>query len=249
MLAAAQVAEAEVVYTPANTPILVNQPVPLDLNNDGIVDFTLSNNYRANDKPQSCTICSFFEHASLKATPAQSGNFVWGTSTMGTGHAAKAAKRKRESKTHQVAVPLPWGVVVGQGHGRNFEVQNMMVSSSATQLFGGFYSTRQYGEWGRGRKFEGPYLGFKFTVGGQVHYGWARVAVKITFPLDVTATLTGYAYETVANRPIITGFTAGTLDEAAGVESEVESTQAPGAATLGQLARGAANLSAGRASQ
>lgn len=249
ILGAVQPAEAEVVYTPANTPILVNHPLPLDLNNDGLVDFTLSNNYRAAAKPLSCTVCSFFEHASLKVGPAQSANFIWGTSSVGSGHATKARRRKRETKTLEVPVPLPWGVVVGKGPGRTFKAEEMvMASTSASYFFGGAYSTRQYGAWGRGRKFTGPYLGFKFTVDGQTHYGWARVAVQIKVPLEITATLTGYAYETVPNRPIATGFTKGSLDEAAGMETQAKS-QPSGPATLGQLAHGVGSIAAWRSGE
>ncbi len=49
------------------------------------------------------------------------------------------------------------------------------------------------------------YLGLKFLIKGKTHYGWARLNVTITN--EVNATLTGYAYETVANKPIVTGKT------------------------------------------
>jgi len=64
------------------------------------------------------------------------------------------------------------------------------------------------------------YLGLQFVIKGQVHYGWARLTV--IFPPQpsrgILATLTGYAYETIPNKPIITGKTKGpdviTLDPA-----------------------------------
>ena len=48
------------------------------------------------------------------------------------------------------------------------------------------------------------YLGLKFYVKGKAHYGWARLKTTACH-----ATLTGYAYETIPNKPIITGKTKG----------------------------------------
>ena len=41
VLASAQAAEAKIVYTPANVTLNEGQPLPVDLNHDGIVDFFL----------------------------------------------------------------------------------------------------------------------------------------------------------------------------------------------------------------
>jgi len=65
------------------------------------------------------------------------------------------------------------------------------------------------------------YLGLKFFIDGQVHYGWARLNVTVA-NRTIKAVLTGYAYETIPNKPIITGKTHG--------ENEP---------TLGRLAQGA----------
>jgi hypothetical protein len=74
------------------------------------------------------------------------------------------------------------------------------------------------------------YLGIKFKIKGKTHYGWARLSVKVQLPLTITATLTGYAYETIPNRPIIAGRTKGADDGADPVDST------PG--TLGDLGLG-----------
>jgi hypothetical protein len=72
------------------------------------------------------------------------------------------------------------------------------------------------------------YLGLKFAMNGEVHYGWARLSVTVTEQkFRITAILTGYAYETVPDKPIIAGKTKG---------PDVITVQ-PG--TLGHLARGA----------
>jgi len=84
------------------------------------------------------------------------------------------------------------------------------------------------------------YLGVKFQIGGQTHYGWARFTVKVTkSPINIFAELTGYAYETVPNMPIIAGKTSG--DAAGGIPEALNApSRAP--AALGILARGAPAL-------
>jgi hypothetical protein len=74
------------------------------------------------------------------------------------------------------------------------------------------------------------YLGLKFQIKGGTHYGWARLNVTGKGYGSIVATLTGYAYETIANMPIIAGKTHG-KDEA----------------TLGHLATGASAIPAWRA--
>lgn len=89
-----------------------------------------------------------------------------------------------------------------------------------------------YGPWANGGKgVKDRYLGLEFRINGnETHYGWARLTVKVTksYPF-FTTTLTGYAYETIPNKPIITGKTHG-KDEA----------------TLGHLAAGALAIPAWR---
>ena len=50
------------------------------------------------------------------------------------------------------------------------------------------------------------YLGLKFTIQGKVHFGWARFNVSCN-KFKISALLTGYAYETIPNKPIVTGIT------------------------------------------
>jgi len=86
------------------------------------------------------------------------------------------------------------------------------------------------GKWNNVQK---RYLGLKFTIHGQTHFGWARLNTTCNL-YKVDAVLTGYAYETVGNKPIITGKTKG--PDVITVEP----------ASLGHLARGASALSAWR---
>jgi hypothetical protein len=55
------------------------------------------------------------------------------------------------------------------------------------------------------------YLGIKFKIGADYHYGWARITVETSTSKSqaFTATLTGYAYETVPGKAIVAGATTG----------------------------------------
>jgi hypothetical protein len=77
--------------------------------------------------------------------------------------------------------------------------------------FGGTsHKTVWYGQWANGGKgLKNGYLGLKFMLSGKVHYGWARVSLTIKNNRFNTATLTGYAFETIPNKSIIIGKTHG----------------------------------------
>jgi hypothetical protein len=70
-------------------------------------------------------------------------------------------------------------------------------------------------------------------IGGEVHYGWARVAVKADL-FSITATLTGYAYETNPNQMILSGFTSGNVTQSTEQDSSIPEAKAAQSATLGQ---------------
>jgi hypothetical protein len=74
-----------------------------------------------------------------------------------------------------------------------------------------------------------------------MHFGWARVKLSINaHTRAIAATLTGYAFETIPGKAIITGATKGP-DEVEPNASFGMPTPEP--ATLGALAMGAARLS------
>jgi hypothetical protein len=216
MLAWTQPAGAEVVYTPTTLEIGAGQgPVNLDLNNDGVVDFYLSNF----DYGCFHNTCGF----DLNVAPAQEGNAIWAM---------------RDGR-FLVATPAFEGVVIAPE--RNFKTELIYLDFFQWR-YG--YPTESYGWWGKGKPFAGPYLGLKFGIEGEVHYGWARLKVKADRSgntLTITATLTGYAYETVPNRPIITGMTHVTLDpdEIHMNPAALEGSTTSRPSTLGRLALGA----------
>jgi hypothetical protein len=97
------------------------------------------------------------------------------------------------SGSRRLAYALSSGVKVGPN--------SLMFEPLHYSMWGyGNFSTGP-NSWGQWQNVQNKYLGLKFSARGKVHYGWARLS---TTPDTV---LTGYAYETIPNRPIITGKT------------------------------------------
>jgi hypothetical protein len=114
---------------------------------------------------------------------------------------------------------LPAGFLVGPG--QHWYSGGVMASYSAGR-FGG--------DWQNGPKAVKGYLGLMFRIKSDIHYGWARLTVDGGSGPCFAVTLTGYAYETIVNKPIITGKTKG---------SDVITVQP---ASLGHLAAGASAI-------
>ena len=82
------------------------------------------------------------------------------------------------------------------------------------------------------------YLGLRFKIAGKIHYGWARLSVQVTSS-SITATLTGYAYETLPNKSIRTGQTKGRNDDTSAAQFDSPALES---AMLGRLAMGSSGL-------
>jgi len=89
------------------------------------------------------------------------------------------------------------------------------------------------------------YLGLKFSVNGKIHYGWARLSVSVHEQVyGISGVLTGYAYETIPNKPIITSKTQGTEEGSDGEANPATLDKSTlQSANLGLLAAGAPGLS------
>jgi hypothetical protein len=94
------------------------------------------------------------------------------------------------------------------------------------------------------------YLGLKFTINGKTHFGWARLNVTCITTFSnhqITGLLTGYAYETIPNKRIVTG-----VKKSQQAIASVRTAPAPDAATarvqttLGLLAQGSAGVATWR---
>jgi hypothetical protein len=145
----------------------------------------------------------------LWIAPAAGANEIWGHTRSGIGSASA----------------LFAGVRVGPSPHFSAGNRDMAVSGSTR----GVRHPLTFGPW---VNVTNRYLGLKFKIKGKVHYGWARLNVAAA-NMVVTGTLTGYAYETVPGKALLTGKKKGT-DGANDTRAEQ--------GTLGDLAQGATGL-------
>lgn len=216
ILALAQPAAGEVVFTPTHQKIAYNSTLALDLNGDGVVDFNFQ--------------CTSFAGGAVRVPGAKTYTFNSDAGMLVFGAAksdlAWGGQQEYNGRPISVASALPTGVEIGPG-GKFGASNNWMGGISATDGEPPNY----WGPWApEGGNVKGGYVGLQFVIDGGIHYGWARFNVQIRQPHHgkVQAVLTGYAYETEPNTPILTG-------KIKGPESAETKT-----GTLGQLALGAA---------
>jgi hypothetical protein len=220
MLASAPASEAKVVYTPAHV-VIAGGGYLLDLNHDGVNDFNLNLNGTTNGHSNS---------EFLSAQPIASGNLIWGQGQVKFGFRPRVA-----------AFDLPAGVRLGP--------DNEEAQPNGSKLLAGYYHFGTTGglsghgtggDWAKG--VSDRYLGFAFSINGETHFGWARLNVTMTKFHVIHALLTGYAYETVANKAIVTGKTS---DESVIQQASLApsgATVQPQHASLGALAFGVSGL-------
>jgi hypothetical protein len=156
-------------------------------------------------------------YGTLAVVQARKANEIWGV----------------QSKGLLCAGALPKGIRVGP-KGRFQEDPTtglVMAFSNPDTYFGRWFHVKQ------------AYLGLKFVIKGKTHFGWARV--KLNVKGQITATLTGYAYETIPNKPIVTGETRSTDGTSKDEQPNPAALAAPIAKPdrLGLLALGSSGLS------
>ena len=181
LLALAWPAQAKIVYTKVNVQIPSNSSYNLDLNNDGVTDFTITTAY-SYSKCQGPGGGGFKMYFSVGETPA-------------SGNGAEGSPPAR----------LMNGDLIGPSQ----------------TFYGGTgsmaYLYKQYcqGNEIRSGNWPGQHgdLGLSFQINGETHYGWAHLIV--TNGSSTAATLTGYAYESIANMPIDAGKSNGADDDSA----------------------------------
>jgi hypothetical protein len=206
MLALAHPADAKVIYTPAN------KTLPKCLFNRDRPCFRLDLNH---DNIIDFRIPWFFDSksAALSIRPAKykTKNRIWGTLS------SAVCTTTQHKHPLYVASALNSGVSLGPNslkfQAKHYKMWGVGHGGSGTCNWGQWYGVQKY-------------VGLMFYIKGNIHYGWARL--DATFPKPK---LTGYAYETIPGKPIITGKTKGpdviTLERG----------------SLGRLARGSAGRS------
>jgi hypothetical protein len=231
-LALAKPAEAKIIYTPAHLKIATT--TYLDLNHDGINDFRLVQTNHV----QCFGICS-----STGRIPDTGG--TWFTARLGI-YGSFAG--------NQIAGQQPFAAALQPGEPvgvtREFPGGNKMVEASGIDESVSWTTGPWRGPSGRGIIKNG-YLGLKFIVNGQTHYGWARLTIKVLQGCcagikSVDALLTGYAFETETNKPILAGQESEDVLNTRAAYSGARSESTVGQSSLGLLAQGAAGLVAWR---
>ena len=213
LLALASPAKAEVVITKTQLPVTHSAPVFLDLNKDGIPDFKFTNvSGRTSYFYDSFKVC-----ADLCGMP---GNEVVG----GKGN------------VFIYASALGRGAKIGPSDHFSTFFNGVTVEGSFGDYLSGRTEREVFGKWGNDP--QNRYLGVKFRIKGAIHYGWVRLAVKSRNMLSISATITGYAYETIPNKPIV----AGTAETASVDAQTKDSVSDRGGPSLGMLAAGADGL-------
>jgi hypothetical protein len=155
----------------------------------------------------------------LNVLPQSKNNAIWGT-----GGSASA---------------LGSGVTIGASG--KLRPGNALMGKAAFYAWAYYASYGSAGPW---KLVTRGYLGFQFRIQGEVHYGWARVNVAATNK-GMYAAVNEYAYETVANKPIVTGDTGGgarSRRKQRGGSGLMKSAPSP-QGSLGNLAAGAAGAS------
>lgn len=212
VLALASPASGEVVITKTNLIVGFggNTPVSIDLNHDGINDFQFQWNIAGYDH-------SFY--GTLAVSPLTGGKAVGGN----------------RGPMGPYASALVRGANIGpSAHFSSSAAQGQLIIERSTGSVSASSHYTDFGQWGK--VGSNRYLGVKFLIKGQIHYGWVRLSVNNS--LRNTATITAFAYETVANKKIAAGTTT------ASAETQAKTT-APekGRPSLGMLAMGADGLS------
>lgn len=216
-------AEAKIVYTPAHEKLSSNE-FALDLNHDGVTDFTLIGQFIYGRG----TRCGVFVTA-----PGGEGavNKVWGNQEVKVGWFSSVA-----------AFALPAGVMIGP--------KGLGAQPAGLKMLGQFFyniGTGQgtyrgyYGPWANdGKGVTNRFLGLAFVINGETHYGWARLnqgGYKAC-----TGLLTGFAYETTPNKAIATGQTSEDSSEEKAGQAPANSSAEVRTAMLGMLAWGSGGI-------
>ncbi len=190
MLALAPDAEGKIVYTTTHRYVLMKHPVHIDLNGDGVVDFTIKRS-------------TYYDLNSANATWA----YVEGTLR----NRAAGVGQKCATTYRTFYCATAYALRAGRKIGRKLSFPAQPVNGFMADrwgFLGGSYTCG--GQW---NDVTNRYLGFKFQIKGKVHYGWARLNEwcnpKGSRGTGAVTLLTGYAYETTPNKPIIAGKTKG----------------------------------------
>lgn len=207
-LALASPAAGEVIVTKANVQIPYGGQASIDLNKDGIDDFTLTGEVANYDH-------SFY--GTFAAVPLAGGRVMAGARGPLGPYASALAKGAKIGPSARFSSSLARSQVT---------IERFVGEASAGTTI------TYYGKWSP--TSGAHYLGVKFLIKGATHYGWIRFSFKPRF--ELAGTITEFAYETVANKKIQAGQTSDAPDAA--VNSPHQELPTVSSPSLGMLALG-----------
>jgi hypothetical protein len=191
-------------------------------NHDGIVDFYILHSYSHFHDEHALSVCQFEKTRSTHFCYSSGNNAI----------------REIVSKSGPFGAALRSGAKIQ--HGDRFRTGRARLGGVRSFQTGN--RTMWYGPWANGGKgIKNRYLGLKFRINGQFHFGWARLTFTTT-KISFTATLTGYAYETIPGKAIIAGSTKDSDNTRIEVPNASLTASPSEPPTLGMLARGAPTL-------
>jgi hypothetical protein len=184
LLALAPPGEAKVIYTKAHEPINVGGAnAKIDLNHDGIVDFVLYIYSEPHGYSNKLYCFNYYYRSNSMAQESANLHYREGVADI---KPDQTVGSKRDFGLH--------GTLAG-----------VRFHSSGPRTY--------FGPWANGRKgVNGRYAGLQFTINGKIHYGWARINVYLYTSHNFAyfyGLLTGYAYETIPKKAIVTRKTSG----------------------------------------
>lgn len=208
LLALAAPAEGKVVIT-THISIPVTGTVNIDFNHDGVADLELKMcGYSAGHFL--CYSSAFPLGAystNLSARPLNGGGIL-------------------QKKQTGLASNLMRSAPIGKSG--YFGSHGLMAERAGTA----YTTATERGNWGGGQP--NRFLGVKIIINGTTHYGWVRVTVNNPKGrAKLTATITEYGYETIANKKVLAGLASN--------NAKVTPEKASGG-SLGMLALGAEGL-------
>ncbi|HEY1679299.1 MAG TPA: hypothetical protein VGG04_16400 [Candidatus Sulfotelmatobacter sp.] len=206
LLALAAPAEGSVVVTKTNIQIDGFNPAFIDFNKDGVNDVELVVNIANYDH-------SFYW--SFAAIPLNGGKVMGGNRGPLGPYASALAKGGNIGPSAHFSSSQARGQII---------MERLLGSESAS------IHVTYYGKWVVNTPH---YLGVKFIINGQTHYGWVMATVSTNE--ELSGTVTEFAYETEANKKI----GAGATSDAAPGDSFAAQAMPPSGPSLGMLALGA----------
>ncbi len=222
-LALAQPAEAEIIITNKTIPIHAGTYVNLDLNGDGIADF------------------QFYLRTSSYHSVRENYLYIFDQTAAGAviGQGQAVSALIRGAKIGPGGPFSPYVHTI-----ENSFLCTTKLCAGGTQT-GYTFNQQLYGKWSGGHP--NRFIGVKFQIKGQTHYGWIRLTVTIAHkgngngPIgSFSATITEYGYESVANKACGAGLPGAAAPEhpRRSVVPKQENSPKTGPA-LGMLALGA----------